>query len=150
MKPSRIAKRSIYIGDRKTSVSMENDFWTALKEIAGKRRISELVSSINDSREYGNLSSAVRLFVLNHYRMQREPMIFEEAKKYILYLDALRACGETNMFGAGSYLREEFGLTRDESHKVLSAWMKSDRTKSLADRAEAFVNYPATTKEKIP
>jgi hypothetical protein len=61
-----------------------------------------------------------------------------DAKKYILYLDALLASGETNMFGAGPYLREEFGLTRGESYKVLSAWRKSDRTKPLDDRAEAF------------
>lgn len=43
----------------------------------------------------------------------------------LLYLDALRRSGVTNMYGAGPYLREEFGLTRDESHAVLGEWMRT-------------------------
>jgi predicted DNA-binding ribbon-helix-helix protein len=70
MEKSQVAKRSIVVGGHKTSVSLEDPFWKALKEIASKRNqtLSELVVSIDDKRTFGNLSSAVRLFVLNHYQ----------------------------------------------------------------------------------
>jgi predicted DNA-binding ribbon-helix-helix protein len=66
---SRVRKRSIFIAGHKTSVSLEDEFWTALKEIAGSRRmtLAELVTTIGHDRR-GNLSSAVRVFVLGHYR----------------------------------------------------------------------------------
>jgi predicted DNA-binding ribbon-helix-helix protein len=52
------------------SVSLEEPFWRALKDIAGSRRttLSDLISSIDHERKHGNLSSALRLFVLNHYQ----------------------------------------------------------------------------------
>jgi predicted DNA-binding ribbon-helix-helix protein len=67
---SLIVKRSIVLAGHKTSVSLEEDFWTTLKEIAGDRRIplSEVVSGIDMQRQNGNLSSALRLFVLEYYR----------------------------------------------------------------------------------
>ena len=70
MEKSQVAKRSIVVGRHKTSVSLEEPFWKALKDIASKRRqtLSELVGSIDAERTSGNLSSAVRLFVLNHYQ----------------------------------------------------------------------------------
>ena len=54
---------------QKTSVSLEEPFWKALKDIAVSRHVttSELVSSIDVECKVGNLSSAVRLFVLNQY-----------------------------------------------------------------------------------
>jgi hypothetical protein len=54
----------------KTSVSLEDEFWNALKEIAGKRaiHISELVAGVVEQRGHGNLSSALRLFVLDYYQ----------------------------------------------------------------------------------
>jgi len=69
---SVVAKRSIVIGKHKTSVSLEDQFWAALKEIAADRRLtlSELVSDIDSERKHGNLSSAIRLFVLDVYRDQ--------------------------------------------------------------------------------
>jgi predicted DNA-binding ribbon-helix-helix protein len=69
---SPVVKRSIVIAGHKTSVSLEDAFWKALKEIAGGRKItlSDLVSSIDTDRRQGNLSSAIRLFVLGHYRAQ--------------------------------------------------------------------------------
>jgi len=71
---STIVKRSIVIAGHKTSVSLEDAFWKGLKEVAGERRmtLSELVGSIDSSRQHGNLSSAIRLFVLNHYRSEVE------------------------------------------------------------------------------
>jgi predicted DNA-binding ribbon-helix-helix protein len=67
---SLVIKRSIVIGGHKTSVSLEEPFWKGLKEIAANRdlTLSELVSSIDGGRAHGNLSSAIRLFVLDHYR----------------------------------------------------------------------------------
>jgi predicted DNA-binding ribbon-helix-helix protein len=67
---SLVIKRSIVIGGHKTSVSLEEPFWKAFKEIAANRdlTLSELVSSIDAGRLSGNLSSSIRLFVLDHYR----------------------------------------------------------------------------------
>jgi len=68
---SPVVKRSIVIAGHKTSVSLEDAFWKGLKEIATGREVtlSDLVASIDTDRRHGNLSSAIRLFVLDHYRM---------------------------------------------------------------------------------
>jgi len=67
---SPVVKRSIVIAGHKTSVSLEDAFWSGLKEIAHGRdmTLSDLVASIDGGRGDGNLSSAIRLFVLDHYR----------------------------------------------------------------------------------
>jgi len=67
---SPVIKRSIVIAGHKTSVSLEDAFWTGLKDIAVARHttLSDLVASIDTDRRHGNLSSAIRLFVLDHYR----------------------------------------------------------------------------------
>jgi predicted DNA-binding ribbon-helix-helix protein len=67
---SPVVKRSIVIAGHRTSVSLEDAFWQGLKEIAGGRNLtlSELVGAIDDDRQHGNLSSAIRLFVLDTYR----------------------------------------------------------------------------------
>jgi predicted DNA-binding ribbon-helix-helix protein len=67
---SPVVKRSIVIGGHKTSVSLEDAFWRGLKEIAAGRdlTLSDMVSNIDSERKQGNLSSAIRLFVLDHYR----------------------------------------------------------------------------------
>ena len=69
---SPVVKRSIVIAGHKTSVSLEDAFWKGLKEIASRRdaTLSELVASIDADRQHGNLSSALRLFVLDFYRHQ--------------------------------------------------------------------------------
>ena len=68
---SLVVKRSIIIGGHKTSVSLEDAFWSDLKEIAHSRgaTVSQLVAQIDDTRQQGNLSSAIRLYVLEHIRM---------------------------------------------------------------------------------
>ena len=84
---SPVVKRSIVITGHKTSVSLEDAFWSGLKDIAASRNmtLSELVASIDTDRRQGNLSSAIRLFVLDHYRSQlaanppREPGTVREA-----------------------------------------------------------------------
>jgi predicted DNA-binding ribbon-helix-helix protein len=69
---SSVVKRSIVLGDHKTSVSLEDAFWRGRKEIAGGRQItlSDLVAAIDSERQQGNLSSAIRLFVLHFHRRQ--------------------------------------------------------------------------------
>jgi predicted DNA-binding ribbon-helix-helix protein len=70
---SPVVKRSIVIAGHKTSVSLEDAFWKGLKEIAGGRdlTLSEMVAAIDSDRQHGNLSSAIRLFVLDFYRNGR-------------------------------------------------------------------------------
>ena len=71
---SPVVKRSIVIAGHKTSVSLEDAFWKGLKEIANSREVtlSDLVASIDTDRRQGNLSSAIRLFVLDHYRVHND------------------------------------------------------------------------------
>ncbi len=71
---SPVIKRSIVIAGHKTSVSLEDAFWKGLKEIAGERdtTLSDLVAAIDSERRHGNLSSAIRLFVLDRYRSAQE------------------------------------------------------------------------------
>jgi predicted DNA-binding ribbon-helix-helix protein len=66
---SLIVKRSIAIGGRETSVSLEDAFWSRLKEIARQRQmaVSDLIATIDSHRRHGNLSSALRIFVLDFY-----------------------------------------------------------------------------------
>ena len=70
---SPVVKRSIVIAGHKTSVSLEDAFWKGLKEIANGRdmTLSEMVAAIDSERQHGNLSSAIRLFVLDFYRNGR-------------------------------------------------------------------------------
>jgi predicted DNA-binding ribbon-helix-helix protein len=67
---SPVVKRSIVIAGHKTSVSLEDAFWSGLKQIASgcDRTLSEMVATIDSGRAHGNLSSAIRLFVLDYYR----------------------------------------------------------------------------------
>jgi predicted DNA-binding ribbon-helix-helix protein len=69
---SSVVKRSTIVAGHKTSVSLEDAFWNDLRKIATEREmtLSDLVSKINSERQYGNLSSAIRLFVLDFYRDQ--------------------------------------------------------------------------------
>jgi predicted DNA-binding ribbon-helix-helix protein len=66
---SLIRKRSIRIGGHNTSVALEHKFWEAFIEIALLRNLSirSLVTAIDDQHEHANLSSAIRVFVLDHY-----------------------------------------------------------------------------------
>jgi len=69
---SPVLKRSVVIGGHKTSVSLEDEFWSGLKEIAAARNVtlSDLVATVERGRETGNLSSSLRLFVLESYRQR--------------------------------------------------------------------------------
>lgn len=70
---SLVLKRSVVIAGHKTSVSLEDAFWKDLKEIANARKVtlSDLVGTIDADRTHANLSSAIRLFILNFYCTHR-------------------------------------------------------------------------------
>ena len=70
METRLVQKRSIMLVGNKTSVSLEDQFWDGLHEIAASEGVttSELVERIDTKRTIHNLSSAIRLFVLNHFR----------------------------------------------------------------------------------
>ena len=86
---SSVAKRSIIIDGHKTSVSLEDAFWADLKMIAHIQQttLSELITKIDGSRE-GNLSSALRLFVLHHFQNKDKRM--EAAKTHLSAVGAVR------------------------------------------------------------
>jgi predicted DNA-binding ribbon-helix-helix protein len=68
----RTTKRSISIAKHKISVSLEKGFWDSLREIAAERGMSltALVAAVDADRQHANLSSAIRIFVLQFYRDQ--------------------------------------------------------------------------------
>lgn len=80
---SPVVKRSIVIAGHKTSVSLEDAFWDALKEIAARRKatLSDLVASIDSSRTQGNLSSAIRLFVLDYFRSANREVAMDVSER---------------------------------------------------------------------
>jgi predicted DNA-binding ribbon-helix-helix protein len=69
---SPVPKRAIKLGGRYTSITLEDQFWEALREIAKERgsTLGALVTSIKADRRTGGLSSAIRVFVLEHHRDQ--------------------------------------------------------------------------------
>ena len=72
---SGLRKRSVQVSGHATSVSIEEAFWTELTDAAGRRGVSinQMISEIDKGRD-GNLSSALRLFVLTELkRLERYP-----------------------------------------------------------------------------
>ena len=71
---SVVIKRSVIVSGHKTSISLEDPFWKSLKEIAGLKHLtlSALLAAIDTERHEGNLSSAIRLYILRHYRERLE------------------------------------------------------------------------------
>lgn len=69
---SPIVKRSIVLDHHKTSISLEDEFWDGVRAIADRKnmKLSELLEQIDSQRSYSNLSSAIRVFVLNDTRAQ--------------------------------------------------------------------------------
>ena len=67
---SPVIKRSVIIGGHKTSISLEDAFWSSLKAIAQAQGVTvgQTVATIDGTRKQTNLSSAVRLFVLDCVR----------------------------------------------------------------------------------
>jgi predicted DNA-binding ribbon-helix-helix protein len=69
---SMIVKRSVAVGGHKTSVTLEDAFWGLLKEIAQRRHmsLSAMIGNIDSRRNGGNLSSTLRLYVLDCVRAE--------------------------------------------------------------------------------
>jgi predicted DNA-binding ribbon-helix-helix protein len=67
---SKVIKRSVIVDGHKTSVCLEDAFWNCLNEIAQAQgaTVSQTVTEIEKSRQRPNLSSAIRLFVLDWVR----------------------------------------------------------------------------------
>jgi predicted DNA-binding ribbon-helix-helix protein len=67
---SRPVKRSFTIAGHRTSISLEASFWEALKTLAAEERVpvAQLIARIDQGRDGGGLSSAVRVWILNKYR----------------------------------------------------------------------------------
>ncbi len=60
----------------------------------------------------------------------------ETLAEYFTFLDGLRESGVTNMYGAGAYLEEAFGMPAKEARTVLLQWMVSfSKDKTAAERA---------------
>jgi predicted DNA-binding ribbon-helix-helix protein len=80
---SPVIKRSIMLAGHKTSVSLEDAFWQGLKEIAQRRNVSgsALIGAIDAQRGEGNLSSAIRLFVLDYFRSLAQPAVAGEPRE---------------------------------------------------------------------
>jgi predicted DNA-binding ribbon-helix-helix protein len=80
---SLVVKRSVHVNGHKTSVSLEDAFWSGLKEIADAQAttLSAMVAEIDKKREHSNLSSAIRLFVLDQVRNGRRTSVIEEGRQ---------------------------------------------------------------------
>ena len=78
IKEYAVVKRSVVVGGHKTSVSLEDAFWTSLKDIATRRgmTLSHQIDTIDRDRKTNNLSSAIRLFVLDHFRTRAISTMF--------------------------------------------------------------------------
>jgi predicted DNA-binding ribbon-helix-helix protein len=76
---SLVIKRSVIVGGHKTNISLEDAFWSELKEIAQAQgaSLAKTITEIDTTREQNNLSSAIRLFVLRHIRDQKMRAAFE-------------------------------------------------------------------------
>jgi predicted DNA-binding ribbon-helix-helix protein len=72
---SAIIKHSIKLAGRKTSVSLEEAFWSELKRMAAAAKLStsQLIASIDRERDHANLSSACRIAVVHHLRLSQTP-----------------------------------------------------------------------------
>lgn len=70
--PTRPVKRSFSIAGHRTSISLEAAFWDALKAIAASKEqsLASLVAEIDRERGDAGLSGAIRVWILDYYRLQ--------------------------------------------------------------------------------
>ena len=80
---SQNLKRSVAVCGHHTSISLEAGFWDSLKEVAAHEKISvaALITRIDTDREHANLSSTIRLYVLDHYRRLAEQALAAKGGK---------------------------------------------------------------------
>src|SRR5262245_61119110 len=79
---SPVIKHSITLAGNKTSISLENQFWHGLREIARRENsaVCALIEQIDTDRTRHNLSSAVRLYVLNYFKTRTSQQILPNAR----------------------------------------------------------------------
>jgi len=72
---AKLRKRSLVIAGHRTSISLEDEFWDALREMAAQNGVSlpALVAEVDSERGAENLSSALRVTILRHYRARAAP-----------------------------------------------------------------------------
>ena len=130
-----VIKRSIMLGGRKTSISLENEFWDALHAIANARNtsVTVLVEEIERDRKTVNLSSAIRTFVFNNSPRDSGPIASRRATPDSQYL---RARGGECRALAESFADAE---TRATLLRIADDY---DRT---ADRIDRSTNVPLTS-----
>jgi predicted DNA-binding ribbon-helix-helix protein len=89
---SQIVRRSVVIAGHRKSISLDESVWKSLKEIAAYRdtTLLSLVTTIDSKPKQGNLSSAIRLFVLNFYREQRDIQNRHKAIEAALHHSSIR------------------------------------------------------------
>jgi predicted DNA-binding ribbon-helix-helix protein len=116
---SVVIKRSVLINGCKTSISLEDEFWDALREIAehGKLGLSKLLEQIDRDRNNINLSSAIRVFVFSHFRALGKKKTTVEPMERPADNRALRA--------------------RAEEFRILAAGFKDPETRTIMFRVAA-------------
>ena len=82
---SFIVKHSVIVGGHRTSVSLEDPFWSSIREIAQAQgtTVSKLIANIDNTREQNNLSSAIRVFVLNYILNRGSGVVVPGARELI-------------------------------------------------------------------
>ena len=88
---SSVHRRGLKIAGRRSSISIEDQFWNCLKNIAKARHetVTNLVTSINAKGKHANLSSAIRLYVLDYYKAKSVCMTSSGGETY---LTLMRIC----------------------------------------------------------
>lgn len=98
---SPIAKRSVILDRHKTSISLEDEFWDGVRAIADRKnvKLSDLLEQIDSERSHSNLSSAIRVFVLNDTRAQARLQPEREPQPELGGGDAPRSAVEAEPVG---------------------------------------------------
>jgi predicted DNA-binding ribbon-helix-helix protein len=143
MKSSLIVKRSIVVAGHKTSVTLEDAYWKSLKEIASGRNmtVSSLVTAVDSERPQSNLSSAIRLFVLDFYRRDhgQSHVSIAEGETITDVQTALANCRALiNQINAGVSAKEPFA---DVSSATELLFYLERATSALEKSAPRGLNY---------
>ena len=128
---SPVIKRSIVVAGHKTSVSLEEAFWHGMKEISGlhNKTLSEQVGEIDSNRTQGNLSSAIRLFVLDYFKARAFMQRFESVGK---------PRPESLMLGRSIELRLGNGsAASDYTRRLLQSFPESQQAHELNEQNQS-------------